>query len=99
MRTFTALCVLDEVKNIFHTTHVGKMTTSWLGDTMNIIIEHLMMTFSTTLFQSFSFFAMVRHDDQLKNLTKIIFPQIKLHPKPQHLANGEGAIEFPDQNN
>ena len=55
---------VDEARDTLDTTTTSQTTDSGLGDTLDVITQHLAMTLGASLSQSFSSFAASRHDYQ-----------------------------------
>ena len=53
---------VDETGDTFDTTTTSQTTDCWLGDTLDVITQHLTMTLSASLSQSLASFAASRHD-------------------------------------
>ena len=58
---------VDEARDTLDTTTTSQTTDSGLGDTLDVITQHLAMTLGASLSQSFSSFATSRHDYQLND--------------------------------
>ena len=58
---------VDEARDTLDTTTTSQTTDSGLGDTLDVITQHLTMTLGASLSQSFSSFAASRHDYQLND--------------------------------
>ena len=58
---------VDEARDTLDTTTTSQTTDSGLGDTLDVITQHLTMTLGASLSQSFSSFTTSRHDDYQMN--------------------------------
>ena len=58
---------VDEARDTLDTTTTSQTTDSGLGDTLDVITQHLAMTLGASLSQTFSSFATSRHDYQLND--------------------------------
>ena len=58
---------VDEARDTLDTTTTSQTTDSGLGDTLDVITQHLTMTLGASLSQSFSSFATSRHDEYQLN--------------------------------
>ena len=58
---------VDEARDTLDTTTTSQTTDSGLGDTLDVITQHLTMTLGASLSQSFSSFAASRHDYQMND--------------------------------
>ena len=58
---------VDEARDTLDTTTTSQTTDSGLGDTLDVITQHLTMTLGASLAQSFSSFAASRHDYQMND--------------------------------
>ena len=62
--------LIDESRDTFDTTTAGQTTDGWLGDTLDVVTQHLTMTLGATLSQTFTSLSTSRHDaliDRLAN--------------------------------
>ena len=55
--------LVDEARNTLDTTTTSKTTNGGLGDTLDVITQHLAMTFGASLSEALSSFAASRHVD------------------------------------
>lgn len=58
----TASLFVNEPRYAFDSTTTSQTTNSWLGDTLDVIAQHLAMPLCASLSQSFSSFATASHD-------------------------------------
>ena len=62
---------VDESRDTLDTTSASKTTDGWLGDTLDVITQHLPVTLGASLSKTFSSFATSRHDLQLMCMLEI----------------------------
>ena len=59
---YTTSLFVDETRDTLDTTTAGQTTDGWLGDTLDVITQHLTMTLGASLSKTLSSFATSRHD-------------------------------------
>ena len=63
---YTAGLLVDEARDTLDTTTAGKTTDGWLGDTLDVITQHLPVSLSASLSKTLSSFSTSRHVDSIK---------------------------------
>ena len=59
--------LVDQARDSLHTTTASETTDGWLGDTLDVITQHLPVTLGATLSESFASFTTSRHDSLLQS--------------------------------
>ena len=61
----TTSLLIDQAGNTLNTTTTSQTPDCWLGDTLDVVTEHLPVTLGASLSKTFASFASARHDDAL----------------------------------